>query len=41
MTYLEQGTKYLVDQHLLELGIDILNDASHLFVLVDNKIDEL
>ena len=29
------GDKYLVDQHLLELGVDILNDACNLLVLGD------
>ena len=29
------GDKYLVDQHLLELGVDIFNDACHLLVLGD------
>ena len=28
-------TGYLVDQHLLELGVDILNDACNLLVLGD------
>ena len=29
------GDKYLVDQHLLELGVDIFNDTCHLLVLGD------